>query len=183
MADCVVLTKSRKLACASKQAGVKAVSIAPYDALNLIVKGATGVTALPAIYDAGSIARLELKNTTTKFLENGVSGGDNRSTGVTGNISCIFNIPENGEVETTKMVEELMKGEFVAFLELKNGKIVAIGSQNGAVVTTADGDTGATIGDLVGYTVNIQTTEPDFSKGYVLSGDALTSYAAALMAY
>jgi len=183
MADCVVLTKSRKLACMSKQAGVKAIGIAPYDALNLVTKGSTGVTTLPSIYDAGSIARLELKNTTTKFLENGISGGDNRSTGVTGNISCIFNIPENGEVETTKMVEEIMKGEFVMFIEYKNGKIAVAGSQNGAVVTTADGDSGATIGDLVGYTVNIQTMEPDYVKGYVLSGDALTSYATALMAY
>jgi hypothetical protein len=39
----------------------------------------------------GSIARLELK-IQLKFIENGVSGGDNRSTGVTGSIQCIFNV-------------------------------------------------------------------------------------------
>jgi len=183
MADCVVLTKSMKLACVSKQAGIKAIGIAPYDALDLITKTVTGVTTLPAMYGANSIARLELKNTTTKYLENGVTGGDNRSSGVTGNLPCIFNIPENGEVEITTMVETLMKGEFVFFIEYKNGKIAVAGTQNGAMVNTADGDTGGTIGDLVGYTVNIQTMEPDFSKGYVLSGTALTSYAAALMAY
>jgi hypothetical protein len=48
----------------------------------------------------GSIARLELKNTATKFIENGVSGGDNRSTGVTG--SNVFLMLQ--QVKTLKML-------------------------------------------------------------------------------
>lgn len=184
MAGCVTLTKSRKLACISKMPGVRAITIGEYDALNPIVRTAgTGVTDLPAIYGASSLARLELKNTTTKFLENGVSGGDSRSLAVTGNIPCVFNIPDGGSVETTAMVEELLKGEFIAFLELKTGEIVAIGTQNGCLAVTADGDTGGTAGELNGYTVTIQTMENDYCRGYVLSGDALTKYAAALMDY
>jgi hypothetical protein len=47
----------------------------------------------------GSIARLELKNTATKFIENGVSGGDNRSTGVTGSIQCILNVAAGQDIK------------------------------------------------------------------------------------
>lgn len=180
---CVTLTKSRKLACASSIPGIVAIGIAPYDSLDRVVTTATGVIALPALYSAGTIARLELKNTTTKFLENGVSGGDNRSIGVTGNIPCIFNVPKGGDIETTLMVEELLKGEVVLFLEKKDGTICAAGSQLGALAITADGDTGGTIGDLNGYTVTFNTMEPDFSRKYLLTGDALTDYATALMAY
>lgn len=182
--SCVTLTKSRKLACISKMPGVRAITIGAYDALDPITREtAGGVITLPAIYGVNSLARLELKNTTTKFLENAVSGGDNRSTGVTGNIACIFNVPDGGDLETTLMVQELLKGEFVAFLELKSGVIVPIGVQNGCSAITADGDTGGTVGDLNGYTVTIQTMEPEFSRNYVMTGAALTSYAAGLKAY
>lgn len=180
---CVTLTKSRKLACTSPMAGLAAVGIAPYDSANRIATTATGVIDVATAYGAGTIARLEVKNTTTKYLENGVSGGDNRSTGVTGTLPVILNVPEGGDIETTLLVEELLKGEVVLFLEYKNGGIVVAGSQNGALAITADGDTGGTIGDLVGFTVTFQTMEPDFSRKYLLTGDAITDYATALMAY
>lgn len=179
----VTLTKSRKLADISPQAGVRAVGIGAYNSLNRIATTATGVVDLATYFGAGTIARLEVKNATTKFLENGISGGDNRSTGVNGSIPCVFNVPAGGDLETTAMIEELMKGEVVLFLERNDGTIVCAGSQNGALVTTADGDTGGTVGDLNGYTVTFNTMEPDFSRKYLLTGAALVDYAAALMAY
>ena len=179
----VTLTKSRKLADISPQAGVRAVGIGAYNSLSRIATTATGVIDLAAYFGAGTIARLEVKNTTTKFLENGISGGDNRSTGVNGSIPCVFNVPAGGDLETTAIIEELMKGEVVLFLERNDGTIVCAGSQNGALVTTADGDTGGTVGDLNGYTVTFNTMEPDFSRKYILTGDGLVDYAAALMAY
>ena len=180
---CVTLTKSRKLACNSPMAGITAVGIGAYNSATRIVTTPTGVIDVATAFGVGTIARLEVKNTTTKFLENGVSGGDNRSTGVTGNISMILNVPDGGDIETTLLVEELLKGEVVLFLERKDGKIVVAGSQNGALAITADGDTGGTIGDLSGLTVTFQTMEPDFSRKYLLTGQGLTDYAAALMAY
>jgi hypothetical protein len=67
--SCVTLTKSRKLACTSKIAGVVAIGVAKYDSLNRVATTATGVIALPVGMGIGSIARLELKNTATKFIE------------------------------------------------------------------------------------------------------------------
>jgi len=179
--SCVTLTKSRKLACTSKIAGVVAIGIAPYDSLDRVVTTGAGVVALP--YGAGTIARLELKNTATKYLENAVSGGDNRSTGVTGTIPCTFNVAAGADIADTLMIEELLKGEVVLFIEKKDGTIVCAGSQLGAQAITADGDTGGTIGDLNGYTVTFQTMEPDFSRKYLVTGAGLTAYATALMAY
>ena len=92
-------------------------------------------------------------------------------------------MPADGDIETTLLVEELLKGEVVLFLERKDGKIVVAGSQNGALAITADGDTGGTVGDLSGFTITFQTIEPDFSRKYILTGQGLTDYAAALLAY
>ena len=180
---CVTLTKSRKLACNSRIAGIVAIGIAKYDSLNRVATTATGVIALPTGMTTAAIARLELKNTATKYLENGVSGGDNRSTGVTGNIQCVFNVAAGQDIKDALMIEELLKGDVVLFLEKKDGTIVVAGSQLGAQMITADDDTGGTIGDLNGYTVTFQTMEPDFSRKYLLTGAGLTAYANALMTY
>jgi hypothetical protein len=53
------------------------------------------------------------------------------------------------------MIEELLKGEVVLFIEKKDGTIVVAGSQLAQVIT-ADDDTGGTIGDLNGYTVTFR---------------------------
>jgi hypothetical protein len=180
---CVTLTSSRKLACTSRIAGVVAIGIAPYDSLNRVVTTATGVIALPTGMTTGTIARLELKNAATKYLENGVTGGDNRSTGVTGSIACTFNVAEGMDIKDTLMIEQLLKGEVVLFIEKKDGTIIVAGSQLGALAITADGDTGGTIGDLNGFTVTFQTMEPDYSRKYLLTGAGLTAYATALMPY
>ncbi len=182
LVTCVTLTKSRKLGCNSSLAGIQAIGIAPFDSLNKVTKGATGVTALADAYGADTIARYEVKNTTTKYLENGTSGGDNRSKGVKGTLPVILNIGPGEDVELTAEIEQLMNGPVVLFIERKNGDIFVAGSQVGAEALTIDGDTGGQAGDLSGYTVTFNTDEPNFSRGYKLVGAAITDYAAALMA-
>lgn len=181
--SCVTLTKSRKLACTSKMAGIAAIGIAPYDSLDRVVTTSTGVIALPTGMGASTIARLEVKNTSTKYLQNAVSGGDNRSTGVTGTLNCVFNVAAGGDIADTLMIEELLKGDVVLFIEKKDGTIICAGSQNGAQAITSDDDTGGAIGDLNGFTVNFQTLEPDNARKYLLTGAGLTAYATALMPY
>ena len=179
----VTLTKSRKLNCISQMPGVRAIGIGQFDSTTKLVKTPTGVIDVATAFGVASIARLELKNTTTNFIENGISGGDSRSRGVTGNIPCIFNVPAGGDAELNAVIEELFEGEIVLFLEMNDGTIRAAGSQLGALVVTADDQPGGTIGDLNGYTVTFQSNEPDFSRGYILTGQGLTDYAAALMPY
>lgn len=178
---CVTLTASKKLACNSSLAGIKAIGIAAWNSTG-IVKTATGVDALALIYGANTIARMEVKNSTVNYVENGVSGGDNRSRAVTGNLPVVLNVPEGGDAEYATIVEELLKGEVCLFLEKKDGTIVVAGANNGAQAITADDQTGGTAGDLNGFTVTFQTMEKDFSRGYILTGQGLTDYAAALMA-
>tara|TARA_R110000744_G_scaffold121116_2_gene225538 strand:+ start:10147 stop:10692 length:546 start_codon:yes stop_codon:yes gene_type:complete len=178
---CVTLTKSKKLACNSSLSGIKAIGVASWNSTAL-VKTATGVIDLATSYAAGTIARMEVKNSTINFVENGVSGGDSRSKGVTGNLPVILNVPTGADVEYAEIVEQLLNGEVCLFLEKKDGTIIAAGSQFGAQAVTVDDQTGGTVGDLNGFTVTFQTMEPDFSRGYILTGAALTEYAAALMA-
>ena len=178
---CVTLTVSKGLACNSKISGIKAIGVAAWNSTAL-VKTATGVIDLATSYGVGTIARMEVKNTTINFVENGISGGDSRSQGVTGNLPVILNVPTGGDVEYSAIVEQYLKGEVSLFIERKDGTIVAAGSQFGAQAVTVDDQTGGTIGDLNGFTVTFQTMEPDFSRGYLLTGAALTEYAAALIA-
>ncbi len=180
---CITLTKSRKLGCSTGIGGIKAVTIGAYDPSKVLVKTITGVTDVATSFGVGTLARLEVKNTTTNYVENGTSGGDNRSKSVVGNLPVVLSVPKGADIATVNLVEELMKGDIVFFIEKNDGSIVACGSQLGAQVITADDQTGGALTDLNGFTVTIQSNEPDFSRGYILSGDGLTDYAAALLAY
>jgi hypothetical protein len=179
--SCVTLTASKGLPCNSSMAGIKAVGIASWNSLAL-VKTPTGVIDVATSYGVGTIARLEVKNTTINYVENGVSGGDSRSKGVTGNLPVVLTVPEGSDAAYAAMIEEILNGEVCLFIEKKNGTIVAAGSQLGAQAITADDQTGGTLGDINGFTVTFQTLEPDFSRGYILTGQGLTDYAAALLA-
>ena len=89
---CVTFTKSRKR-CGQGVGGIKAVTIGSYDTLNQITKTTTGVTEIATVFGAGTLARLEVKNTTTNYVENGVSGGDTNSKAVTGNLPVVLTVP------------------------------------------------------------------------------------------
>jgi len=179
---CVTLGGSRKLACISGQAGIDAVSIGVYNSLTKVATTATGVVEIATSFGAATLARFEVKATTANYVENGVSGGDNRSKGVTGNLPIILNVPKSDGVKTVSDVKKLLDGEVVLFLERKDGTVTVAGSQNGAMAITIDDQTGGTIGDLNGFTVTFQTMEPDFSREYLLTAPALVEYAAALKA-
>jgi hypothetical protein len=177
------IPKSRKIACNSGMSGVKAVGIADFDSLKKITVSGAGVTSLATIYSGSTIARLELKNSTVNYVENATVGGDNRSTSVIGDIPCVFNVAKATDLETVKLMNELLKGEVVLFLEKNDGSIVAAGSQLGAQVVTLNDQTGGAIGDLNGFTVTFHTEEPDLSRNYVLTSTALVDYAAAIKPY
>lgn len=177
------LTKSVKLKDQSTQSGIKAIGIGVFNSTNRVVKTNTGVITLEDVYGAASIARLEVKNTTTKFLETGVSGGDNRATGYNGAITATFSTPTGSELERANLITELTKGEVVLFLEQYDGTVKIAGSQNGALASAPIADTGGTIGDLKGYTITFNTMEADLSDLYILTGAGLVDYAAALKAY
>jgi len=179
---CVTLGGSRKLACISGQAGIDAVSIGVFNSLTKVATTATGVVEIATSFGAATLARFEVKSTTANYVENGISGGDNRSKGVTGNLPIILNVPKSDGVKTVTDIKNLLNGEVVLFLERKDGTITVAGSQNGAMAITIDDQTGGTIGDLNGFTVTFQTMEPDFSREYLLTAPALVEYAAALKA-
>jgi hypothetical protein len=179
----VTLTKSRKLKDTSTQSGIRAIGIGVYNSTDRIVTTSAGVVSLATQFPTASIARLEVKNNTIKFLETGISGGDNRSTGYNGSLTAMFTVPKGAEIETANLVTELCKGEMVLFLEQYDGTIKVAGSRNGALATAPIGDTGATIGDMKGYTITFTTMEPDLCDLYILSGTGITDYASALKSY
>lgn len=179
----VTLTKSRKLKDTSTQSGIRAIGIGVYNSTDRIVTTNTGVTSLATQFPTATIARLEVKNDTIKFLETGVVDKNNRSTGYNGSITAMFTMPKGTEIETANLINELCKGEVVLFLEQYDGTIKCAGSRNGAIASAPMADTGAKIGDMKGYTITFITEEPDTADLYVLSGTGITDYASALKSY
>lgn len=182
MAGCATFTKSRKM-CGVGYGGIKAVTIGAYDSQNRLVKTANGVIDVATVFGTGTLARLEVKNTATNYVENGTKNPETKSVSVIGNLPVTLAVPKGADLVNVALVEEMFKGEIVFFIEHNDGSIRACGSQLGASTPTTDDQTGGALTDLNGFTVNFNTDEPDFSRGYILTGDALTDYAAALLAY
>lgn len=177
------LTKSVKLKDQSVQAGVRAIGVGAFNSTNRIVTTSTGVVDLATYFGANTIARLEVKNTTTNFVETGISGGDNRNVGYNGAITVFFSEPKGAELEIANLLTELTKYENVVFLEYYDGTVKAIGSQNGVLASAPIYNGGGTIGDFKGGQITLNTMEADLSSLYILTGDGLTDYAAALKTY
>lgn len=182
---CPTFSKSYKKPCKASTAGIMAATFGVYNTANRLVTTSTGVVDVASVYGADTLARFEVKNTTAKYLENGTKGADTNAKSVKGAISFNLAIPPDIQehIAMSKVVDTMMDREWVIFLEMKDGTILPIGSQFGAEVLSADGDTGGTDNDLNGFIVNITTNEPDFARKYALSGDGLVDYAAALMDY
>lgn len=178
----LTLSGSHKRPTVSSINGIKAISFGLFDPLDRVVTTSAGVVALP--YGANTLARFDVKNTTAKYVETITKGGDTNAKSVAGTVPLTLAIEPDPtkHLSITKIVDTLIDRDWTAFLEYRDGTIVAIGSQNGAVVLTATGDTGGTANDLNGYTVTITTDEPDESRKYTLTGAGLTEYATALMA-
>ena len=169
--------------CGPSHGGIRSVTLGGYDSQNRIATTAAGVIDISSVFGVGTLARLEVKNTATNYVENGTSGGDTRSTSVVGNLPVVLSVPKGNDLVNVALVKEILKGEVVFFIELYDGSIRACGTQNGALAITADDQTGGALTDLNGFTITLNTMEPDFSREYLLTGGALTDYAAALLAY
>lgn len=190
MACTIAITKSRNLNCVTKKVGIRSLSIVQFDPLNRIATTSGGVVTLPnymltATAPAGAkIARFDVKNTTTNYTDTLTNNMDTRSGGRKGELPLVL-VASNGldNIALSDIIDELTKTEFVAFLEMKNGDIFAVGSQFGAFTTTAVDTTGGQDGDLNGVTITIATDEEYSFRKYWLTAPAAAQLLASTMAY
>jgi hypothetical protein len=125
--------------------------------------------------------KIRTKNAATKYLENRVSGGDNRSTGVTGSITCTFNVAAGFDIADTLMIEELLKARLFIHRKERTVLFVIAGSQLGAI--TAERRHGRNYRRFNGFTVTFQTIWKRVSLlGTYLQGGTYR-FATALMPY
>lgn len=186
----IALTKSRNLNCFTKKVGIRSLSIIQFDPLNRIETTSAGVVTLPdymltATLPAGAkIARFDVKNTTTNYTDTLTQNPDTRSGGRKGELPLVL-VSAAGldNIALSDAVDEITKTEFVAFLEMKNGDIFAIGSQFGAMIPTEVDTTGGQDGDLNGKTITIATDEADSYRKYWLAPAAVAQLLASTMAY
>jgi len=190
MACTIALTKSRNLNCVTSKVGIRSLSIVQYDPLNRVATTAGGVVTLPdymltATSPAGAkIARFDVKNTTTNYTDTLTNNMDTRSGGRKGELPLVL-VSGTGldNVTLSDVIDQLTKTEFVAFLEMKNGDVFAIGSEFGAMVPTAVDTTGGQDGDLNGVTLTISTDEDKSFRKYWLTAPAVAQLLASTMSY
>lgn len=186
----ITLTKSRNLNCVTKKVGIRSLSIITFDPLNRVVTTSGGVVTLPdymltATTPAGAkIARFDVKNTTTNYTDTLTNNMDTRSGGRKGEMSLVL-VSATGldNVDLSDVVDQLTKTEYVAFLEMKNGDIFAIGSQFGAMTPTVVDTTGGQDGDLNGVTLTVATDEADSFRKFWLTAPAVAQLLASTKAY
>ena len=186
----ITFAKSKNLACFTSKVGARALYIVQFDPLNKIVTTTTGVATLPdymleATLPAGpKIARFDIKNTTANYTDTLTNNLDTRSGGRKGEFPFPLVAPKGQDnISFATDIEEITKTEFVAFLELKNGDIFAIGSQFGCLVTTVVETTGGQDGDMNGAIITVATDEEESARKYWLSPAAVAQLTASTLPY
>lgn len=170
MANCVTLTKGRKLSCrANASAGFKAIGLVAWE--DGLITGTDGeIASLPA--EITAIYRYELKNSGNTYVEEIVTDDEARSIGYNGTLSVVL---QKLDLETRNEVANIAKGEVIAFIEANNGDIYVIGSGFGALLSGGNANTGGAKTDFNGWNLTFTTSE---NEPYLtLSSAAKTTYA------
>ena len=154
MANCVTLTKGRKLACrTNSSSGFKAIGIAAWED-GLITATDGEVETLPV--ELTDIYRYELKNSGNTYSEEINTDEETRSIGFTGTLSVVL---QKLDLETRNEVAELAKGELIIFIEANNGDIYVVGAGFGALLSGGNANTGGARTDFNGWNLTFTTNE------------------------
>lgn len=170
MANCVTLTRGRKLSCrANASAGFKAIGLVAWE--DGLITGTDGeIASLPA--EITAIYRYELKNSGNTYVEEITTDDEARSIGYNGTLSVVL---QKLDLETRNEVANIAKGEVIAFIEANNGDIYVIGSGFGALLSGGNANTGGAKTDFNGWNLTFTTSE---NEPYLtLSSAAKTTYA------
>lgn len=154
MANCVILTKGRRLPCKSGSGGLRAVSFAPWSE-ETVMSGSTGeVSSIPS--GITNVFRYELKNAGNTYTETIAADAEVRSTFYNGELALVL---QKLDLETKNEVKMLAMGELLIFLEDYNGHVYVIGNGNGAQISGGSFVTGGARADMNGTNLTFSTME------------------------
>jgi len=149
------LTKSRLVSRKAPMKGIKSVFFAPYLASTPVVNTVIGVVALPAIINALSVTKVEVKALGNNIVETSTFDEATRTNEIVGVLTFFVNgndLSLRNEITTDSGILKTI------FVEDYNGIIRVLGSQNGCdVMTLVSGS------DLQGFTVTINSKEVDLA--------------------
>jgi len=162
------LTTGRKVPCKSAVGGLKTVYFADFGTLGDATIVAGEVTAL-----AGSPALFQFDIKGNSSLETAVnSSRENGTTFYESTLNITLTFLEKATQEELKLIAHARPHVFV---EDYNGNYFVMGLEHGAEVTGGSIVSGASMGDLSGFTLTLvaqETAPPYFITGSVVTGDA-----------
>ena len=155
MANCVTLSKGRRLPCRGGNGGFKAVGFLPWS--EGLVSGTNGEVATLS----GSIAdiyRYELKNAGNTYSEAITADAEARTVLYDGTLNVVLH---KLDLDTRNEIKMLAMGELVVFVETYNGDILVVGAKNGANLTAGTSETGGAKADFFGNKLTFMSQEDE----------------------
>lgn len=152
MANCITLSKGRRLPCKGGNGGFKAIGLAAFSAGTITATG--GEATVPSGFT--SIYRYELKATSNTFVEEIAADADARTVVYNGTLNVTL---QKLDLDTKNEIKMLAMGEVFVFIETYNGDILAIGVGNGAELTGGNFATGGAKTDMQGWSLTFTTSE------------------------
>ena len=169
MANCVSLSKGRKIACKEGSAGIKAVSFAPFDKAIVFTITAGEVATMPL--GITEVFEYETLNDGSSYTETISSDRQTRSTLFTGALNLVL---AKFDTDTRNEILMLTKGLVWVFIEDYNGNVFLTGVNEGADLVGGTIATGGARTDLQGFTLNFTSLEN--APLCKLSSAAVTTY-------
>lgn len=173
MANCVTLSKGRKLKCINSRGGIKAVSFAPW-AEATIMSGTSGeITSIST--GITSFYRYELKNEGNTFTENIVKDNEARTSSFDGELALVL---QGMSLDDRNEIKLLVSGEVIIVIERNDGKYLLLGNTYGALVSGGSLVTGT---KASGTATNLTLATSEDEPSLFLSSNAITQYKAKIV--
>lgn len=153
MALCESINKSRNLHCKTGFSGVESVGFLP------IVNGGLTLTSDDTFEGTGmtgSVYRFLLNNDGNTYSEEIASDINTGTTVYTGTLTLTLPVLDK---DTRNQVKLLAMGHYHVFIQMKDKKMLLMGSEFGAQLTTGTIATGGARTDMSGYTLTLTAQE------------------------
>jgi len=170
---CSSINSGRSLSCRDSVGGIKKVRIAEFATMTGYTLSASNVVTGITMSGDSSFYAYELIKDTSSYEEVTTANNENGTVISEGTLTLIFS---KAETSTRNQIRAMAQKDMAIIIEYNDGTYWLIGASRGATLATSTNSSGTVLGDRNGYTIVINSREPE--QAYEVSSSIIADITA-----